>query len=258
MQTESQRLKVDIDITVLPSAFHPDSKLSAYFMENILTKYAALLTSVDQWFASCVSHARSEIACTRGCSECCRGLFDITLLDAWFMKRGFDRLDTGIRTLVMDKAKVRLSSLQRLWPDFEAPYILNYRPEEEWEILMPDDDEIPCPLLGEDGTCLIFDFRPMTCRLHGLPLVDISGEVMHDEWCTLNFIRGNPLDLQELRWEFNALFKQELLIFKDLTFKLFDQRVNELDTFIPTALLIDLESFDWQKWIRIKGLGVVE
>src|SRR5208283_5242635 len=120
-------------------------------MENILTKYAVLLASVDQWFTSCVSHARSEIACARGCWECCRGLFDITLLDAWFLKSGFNRLDTEVRNIVQGKAKARLSDLQRLWPDLEAPYILNYRPEEEWEILMPDDDETPCPLLGDDG-----------------------------------------------------------------------------------------------------------
>lgn len=217
-------------------------------MENILTKYAALLASVDQWFAKCVSKAPAEIACGSGCSECCRGLFDITLLDALYLKTGFDRLDAGTRARALAKAKERLRSMQALWPDFEAPYILNYRPEEEWEILMPDDDETACPLLAENGTCLVYDFRPMTCRLHGLPLIDTSGEVMHDEWCTLNFTREYPLEMDELRWEFNVLFKSELLIFRKLTFKLFRQKINEIDTFIPTALLIDFAHFPWRKW----------
>jgi len=227
-------------------------------MENILTKYAALLASVDQWFASCVSHARSEIACKTGCSECCRALFDITLLDAFYLKSGFDRLDPTIKATVLVKARERLVSLLKLWPDFEPPYILNYRPEEEWEMLMPDNDETPCPLLGDDGTCLVFNFRPMTCRLHGLPLVDLSGEVLHDEWCTLNFTRVNPLDLHELKWKFNALFRDELLIFMEFTKQLLNKPFNELDTFIPMALLIDFKSFDWRKWVRMKGLGVVE
>jgi Fe-S-cluster containining protein len=216
-------------------------------MEDILAKYAALLASVDQWFAICIANAGPEIACKTGCSECCRGLFDITLLDALYLKSGFDRLDPVTRASVLDKAKRRLLALQDLWPDFAAPYILNYRPEEEWEILMPDNDETPCPLLAENGTCLVYGFRPMTCRLHGLPLVDISGEVMHDEWCTLNFTRENPLEIDELRWRFNALFREELLIFRELTFKLFKHRVNELDTFIPTALLIDFTHFPWRK-----------
>lgn len=217
-------------------------------MKNILTKYAALLASVDQWFASCVAHAGSKIACKTGCGECCRALFDITLLDAMYLKSGFDRLDAGIKARVLTKAKKRIRSLQAHWPDFEAPYILNYRPEEEWEILMPDEDETPCPLLAVDGTCLVYDFRPMTCRLHGLPLIDISGEAFYEDWCSLNFTRENPLEMDELRWEFNTLFSEELVIFGDLAFKLFGQRVNELDTFIPTALLIDFENFPWRKW----------
>jgi Fe-S-cluster containining protein len=217
-------------------------------MEAILQEYGELLRKVDRWFAACTGRYPSAISCRTGCSECCRALFDITLLDAWYLKHGFDRLDAATKADVLVTAQERLLSLQRFWPDFDAPYLLNYRPEEEWKILMPDDDETPCPLLGADGRCLVYDYRPMTCRLHGLPLVDISGEVLHDEWCTLNFTGSNPLGLKDLRWEFNVLFREELLIFRDLTFKLFKHRVNELDTFIPTALLIDFEHFPWRKW----------
>ena len=219
-------------------------------MEAILQEYGELLRKVDRWFAACTGRHPSAISCRTGCSECCRALFDITLLDAWYLKHGFDRLDATTKADVLVTARERLVSLQRFWPDFDAPYLLNYRPEEEWKILMPDDDETPCPLLGADGRCLVYDYRPMTCRLHGLPLVDISGEVLHDEWCTLNFTGSNPLGLKDLRWEFNVLFREELLIFRDLTFKLFKHRVNELDTFIPTALLIDFERFPWRKWRR--------
>lgn len=217
-------------------------------MDEILAGYAKLLSSVDQWFSSCIAYAGSQIACKKGCSECCRGLFDITLLDACYLKSGFDRLPAAKRNPVLKKARQRLKLLQALRPDFQEPFILNCRPEEEWELLMPDDDETPCPLLDADGRCLVYDYRPMTCRLHGLPMVDISGEVMHDEWCTRNFIGGNPLKMAGLRWEFNTLFREELLIFRELTFKLFKERLNELDTFIPTALLMNYARFPWRKW----------
>ncbi len=217
-------------------------------MEDILKKYAALLASVDHWFASCIAYSPSDIACGSGCSECCRGLFDITLLDALYLKSGFDNFPAEKRAPVLKKARQRLKGLQGLWPDFAPPYILNYRPEEEWEVLMPDDDEAPCPLLDANGRCMVYDFRPMTCRLHGLPLVDVSGEVMHDEWCTLNFAGRNPLEMTGLRWEFNRLFSDELLLFRELTNCLFQEKLNELDTFIPTALLIDFERFPWRKW----------
>jgi Fe-S-cluster containining protein len=226
-------------------------------MKEILRKYCELLSRVDAWFAGCAGKHTSSITCGSGCSECCRALFDITLLDAFYLKSGFDTLDPAIRCAVLVEARKRLVGLQRHWPDFGEPYILNYRPEEEWAILMPEDDETPCPLLGKDGTCMVYAFRPMTCRLHGLPLVDFSGEVLHDEWCTLNFKGRNPLELKELRWEFNDLFRKELLIFRELTERLMNKPFNELDTFIPTALLIDFAGYDWPKWFREKGFKVL-
>ena len=223
-------------------------------MKEILEKYGELLRKVDAWFVDCAGKHPSAVTCRTGCSECCRALFDITLLDAFYLKSGFDGLDPKIKAAILVKARERLVDLQELWPDLAEPYILNYRPEEEWEILMPEDDETPCLLLGADGTCLVYDYRPMTCRLHGLPLVDISGEVLHDEWCTLNFPGENPLDLKDLRWEFNVLFRNELLIFREFTFKLFEYKVNELDSFIPTALLIDFAHFPWRKWWKVNPL----
>lgn len=217
-------------------------------LDEILQEYGELLSSVDSWFSRSMREVGEAVACAKGCSGCCRGLFDITLLDACFLKRGFDRLSPGVRMTVMKKALRRLDDLKIDRPALEHPYILNIWPEAEWEPLMPDEDETPCPLLGEDGLCLVYDHRPMTCRLHGIPLVDVSGEIFHDEWCTLNFLGDDPLSNKVLYWEFRNAFKREMNIFQRYTSLLFKESINELDTFIPTAILIDFDGFDWEGW----------
>lgn len=217
-------------------------------MNEVLEDYCRLLTRVDNWFSGCIARSGEQIRCAAGCAECCRGLFDITLLDAALLKEGFDRLDAVVREQALTKCRERLSGLQRLWPDFAHPFILNYRPEDEWELLMPDDDETPCPLLGEDGRCLVYGFRPMTCRLHGLPLVDLTGEVLHDEWCTLNYVNDDPLADAALRGEFTTIFREEVRLFRRFTERLLGREFRELDTFIPTALLIDFTRFDWRRF----------
>ncbi len=217
-------------------------------LDTILHDYAELLASVDRWFARSMEAAGDAVACTNGCSECCRGLFDITLLDACFLKQGFDRLPAEVREQVRKKAMMRIGELGKVRPDLNHPYILNLWPEEEWEMLMPDEDETPCPLLDDGGVCLVYDWRPMTCRLHGMPLVDVSGEIFHDEWCTMNFTGNEPLGNKSLRWEFRECFANELLIFRRFTYELLKEEINELDTFIPTAIMIDFEEFDWERW----------
>ena len=219
-------------------------------LEKIVSGYGLLLAEVDSWFARCLAARPQAIACGAGCSECCRGLFDITLLDACYLKSGFDRLEPQVQAAVRTKASARLHELQRLWPDFREPFALNYRPEEEWEALMPEEDETPCPLVDNDGRCILYEFRPMTCRLNGIPLVDHSGEVFFEEWCTLNFTGSDPLAMEELRGEFRRIFADELLLFQQLATTLFSRQLNELDTFIPTAILIDFAGFDWPAWLQ--------
>ena len=217
-------------------------------MNDILSRYGLLLQEVDEWFGHASGLAGPDVSCRKGCSACCRGLFDITLLDACYLKKGFDKLDRTGKKAALARAQGRLLSLQALWPEYAEPYVLNYRPEGDWDELMPEEDETPCVLLGDDGNCLVYDYRPMTCRLNGLPLVDVSGEVFFEEWCTLNFIGKDPLCQENLRWKFRKHFQDELGLFHQFTKKLIGSPVNELDTLIPTALLIDFEKFDWCGW----------
>lgn len=218
-------------------------------MQDIFERYGSLLREVDTWFASCQAHHPTAITCQRGCSACCRGLFDITLLDALFLRSGFDRLPEDVQDSVRRKALARLDGISSRWTAFADPWLLNPIPEEEWDLIMPEEDETPCVLLSEEGTCLVYENRPMTCRLNGIPLIDESGEVLFDEWCTLNFVVDDPLGLDNLRTPFNDLFAQELLLFRELTGRLLGKPVNELDTLIPAAVCLDIS--------RLSGEGSV-
>lgn len=219
-------------------------------MERILKRHQELLAQVDAWFTRSMALYPEKISCKSGCSACCRSLFDITLLDACYLKLGFVALSAETREMVLKKVTNRLDLMREQWPEFAHPYVLNHRPEEDWELLMPEEDETPCVLVGQDGRCLVYENRPMTCRLHGIPLVDTDGELMHDDWCTMNFVDEDPVGLAGLSAPFDAMFRQEVALFRDFTGQLLQKRMSELDTFIPTALLIDFDKFDWQGWLR--------
>jgi Fe-S-cluster containining protein len=211
-------------------------------MNDILDRYESLLGEVDGWFEACLSRHPDLIACRQGCSACCRGLFDITLLDALFLKRGFDRLPTTVQQAVQLKAVAPLVELAENWPEFARPWILNHIPEQFWDEMMPEEDERPCPLLSPDGACLVYAQRPMTCRLNGIPLIDANGEALFDEWCTLNFTGCDPMELADIRHAFTELFTQELLLFRELTRRIFGTAVSELDTIIPAAVFLDADT----------------
>lgn len=210
-------------------------------LRDIIQRYQELLSSVDTWFAGCKSAYGERIRCAAGCSACCRGLFDITLLDAFLLQRGIARLSVENRAVIRARAEDRLGRLQSELPGLRHPYLLNHLPDELWTE-MPEDDETPCFLLGEDGACLVYAQRPMICRTHGLPNIDRGGENFSDLYCTLNFAGENPLLLEGLRWPFRLVFEQEQALLADFTRHLFGVPLREADTFIPLALLIDFST----------------
>jgi Fe-S-cluster containining protein len=205
---------------------------------EIVLQYQALLATVDAWFDRCKSAWGSRIHCAAGCSACCRGLFDITLLDAYLLQIGFSRLPVARQAAIRAKAEARLGQLRADLPDLDHSFLLNHLPDELWTE-MPEDDETPCPLLGEDGVCLVYEHRPMICRTHGLPNIDTSGESFSDLCCTLNLPGiGFPFP-EKLRWSFRHAFERELDLCAAFTRHLFGAPLREADTFIPLALLID-------------------
>lgn len=209
-------------------------------MQELLKRYQDLLAEVDAWFNDCVALFPRQISCHRGCSACCRGLFEISLLDAALLKQGFLTLDPVVRSECLVKAQARVDELQTLWPEFRPPYILNQLPHDDWQE-MPEGDPTPCPLLSPIGACQVYAWRPLTCRLHGLPNIDLTGESFSDEWCTLNFRDQDPLREPGLRFPFREAFRREFDLLADFAERQTGKRQLELDTFIACALLIDFD-----------------
>ena len=214
-------------------------------MQEILEKYKNLLESIDSWFNSVQQRFSQSIQCRTGCSGCCRGLFDITLLDAAVVNHGYQQLTQTERQTIRTRSLARQIELQQRWPGFNSPFLLNGLPDSEWTV-MPEEDEIPCPFLHDDGSCLIYAHRPMTCRLHGLPNIDLTGESFSDEYCSLNFHQIDPLLFPGLKWNFRQTFQQEFELFSLFTEQLIGRPMKEMDTFLPLVPLIDFDRTDWR------------
>ena len=215
---------------------------------EFFSRYEALRAKADAAFAR-VKEASGLVTCQPGCSDCCHALFDLSLIEALYVNRRFNELFQGNdRAAILDRAdqadretyRIKRQAFRMSQEGVDASAILEEMAKAR----------VRCPLLADDGTCLVYGYRPMTCRLHGLPLVDLSGEVFHDEWCSLNFTGEDPMKRADLSWGFRELFRDELMLFQEVTAALLNDRISELDTFIPTSLLIDFRGFDWESWWR--------
>jgi Fe-S-cluster containining protein len=146
--------------------------------------------NIEEWFNDIRKRYASQIQCGRGCTACCYGLFDISLADAVEVAKGFAALAPAVQEEVRSRAvalhrEVRTAAGES-WPPtlFEAD-------DPRIDDIVSRAHHPPCPCLGPSGECLIYDHRPLACRLEGIPMVDVHDGLFGD-WCELNFKEGIP------------------------------------------------------------------
>jgi len=141
-------------------------------LSQFFTEYEALVAQVDAVFQKVSSNFASEVRCKAGCSDCCHALFDVTLIEAIYLNSKFSELDELRRIEILieaDKAD-RKAQLLKKKVSKEANEV------EHSEILLRTAKErIRCPLLYSEDKCAIYAYRPITCRIYGIPL-DIGGK----------------------------------------------------------------------------------
>lgn len=138
-------------------------------LSDIFAKYEALVAEVDAVFARVAQQHPDCVTCEKGCSECCHALFDLSLVEAMYLNRRFKETygDGERRSKIISRAneadrrsyKLKRQAYRDSQNGVEAQEILNRMARER----------LRCPLLGEDDACELYQSRPITCRLYGIP-----------------------------------------------------------------------------------------
>ena len=143
--------------------------------------YRSLQGQLDAWFARGVTSAGPGVVlCRRGCSACCLGPFDISPADAGLVVQAVDRLDPATRTLVESRAAEQVARYAELAPQWSAPWDIDAIGDDNFDRIGDALAASPCPALGSDGACLIYDDRPANCRLIGLAVLTPDGAVLEN------------------------------------------------------------------------------
>jgi Fe-S-cluster containining protein len=160
--------------------------------------------NIDDWFAKVRAKYPEHMQCGKGCTACCYGLFDITLADAADVARGFQSLPHDVQDRIRTRAAALHRKLRDAAPDLPEPAILE-EDDPRVDAIVNAVDIAPCPCLGGAGECLIYEKRPVACRLEGVPMVDVH-EGLFGDWCELNFKQGVPEKaLADVRQDYNRI-----------------------------------------------------
>lgn len=138
-------------------------------LEPIFQKYLALRNEADAIFAHMAEKFPKCVTCKPGCSDCCSALFDLSIVEAMFLNKMFNEaFGSGReRSDILEKAATVDRSLARLKKDMFRAEKNGASPERI--ITEAGTQKSRCPLLNANEECVLYESRPITCRLYGIP-----------------------------------------------------------------------------------------
>lgn len=143
--------------------------------ESVLEEYRQLAHEADSIFARVQGEFPHSVICRSGCSDCCHALFDLSFIEAYALNQafhqsfGFGPQRSSIVTAA-DAADRQSVKLKRHYYQCAAEGM-----NEEEIFQQAGQARVRCPLLGSEEACSLYDFRPITCRVYGMP-VSVRGK----------------------------------------------------------------------------------
>jgi len=132
-------------------------------------RYESLVADADKAFQAVAAQHPDCVRCQPGCSDCCYAMFDLSLVESLYLNHHFNaRYQGAARSRVLERADAADREAYRLK---RSIFMATQEGKKASEILAEVAKmRLRCPLLGDDDQCLLYDHRPVTCRLYGVPL----------------------------------------------------------------------------------------
>lgn len=144
-------------------------------LEPIFQQYERLRDQADALFERVAGEYPQCVKCGPGCDDCCHALFDLSLVEAMYINQAFhNKFGYGpARSHILEKASKSDRQLARL----KRKMFLEEKAGTKTDEILTQAAllRIPCPLLDDQHRCALYEARPITCRLYGIPL-NIGGK----------------------------------------------------------------------------------
>ena len=207
-----------------------------------LTSPEHLVQIVDSALADAVARSGHWLACRPGCSQCCHGVFAISLLDAERLRKGLWALtqqDPERAAQVRARVSDAVTRLSLGYPGSSATGYLDESQEaiEQFEEFANDE---ACPVLDPaTQTCDLYWARPILCRTFGPPILTSEGGLAV---CDLCFEGAPPEEVERCQLDRSILVAEveaeELFLAREAAVSLVTE-TNPARTTIAFALSIE-------------------
>lgn len=206
--------------------------------QPVFEQYEALVRKVDQAVGRVRAAHPQEVRCRQGCSDCCYAAFDLTLIEAFYLNAHFHwELAEPLRDKIIERAETADRQFYQIKHKLQR---LRQREGKDDQALLQylAEQRVRCPLLNADDGCDGYVFRPLTCRIYGIPAA-IQGS---PRICGLaGFKSGSSYPTVNLDRVMEGLFDLTRVMLQEAGVEDPDQRLRAVVMPVSEALMTDFD-----------------
>lgn len=155
--------------------------------------------------------AGKTVCCKKGCCDCCKQYFNISIVEYRKIREMLFKMSAETLNNIYALARAADEHLKDI--DVERYNVISSSADDgkyNQSMYLSDDDVpykldfFPCPLCAEDGSCSVYENRPIVCRLFGV-IEEMRGCEKIDKSST-----GMPFDFCKLGEQDNFGFIKDI------------------------------------------------
>jgi len=133
---------------------------------HLFQRYELLVAKADQAFLKMKKDYGAFIKCKLHCSDCCHAVFGLFLIEAAYLQQHFNQLPRKETRAALLRGK----DSDKEWRELEERLKI-HADDGQMASYSLGRERVRCPLLSDRRECLLYVYRPITCRVYGIPLM---------------------------------------------------------------------------------------
>ena len=133
-------------------------------INDLFSQYVNVARKADILFKTIQEKYPLSVRCKIHCCDCCYAIFGVFPIEAAFINYHFTRLDRKIKRNVLrraEKAEVEMLKAKDKMKVFEN--------DSKMKVFGLGKQRVRCPLLQDSEECVLYEKRPIICRIYGVP-----------------------------------------------------------------------------------------
>lgn len=178
-------------------------------IEDFFSKYENIARKADFLFKTIQEKYPLSVTCHIRCCDCCYAIFGVFPVEAAYLNYHFNRLERKIKRDVLRRAEkaddemLKVKDRMRVFDD-----------KPQMKVFGLGKQRVRCPFLTDKKECVLYEKRPIICRIYGVPYSLKDGEKENSYVCSIsNFQEKVEYPTVKLDKLYNELVKlsKELL-----------------------------------------------